>query len=242
MELNKIYLGNAYELIKQVPDKSVDLIITDPPYEIKDIHCSGILKESNNRPTFKQIQDKDLDKGIDYKILDDFMRVMKIPNIYIFCNKAQLPIYYKYFVEEHNCNWEILILAKTDPIPFCGTHYLVDKEYCLFFWQTGAYVDIPFDRAKTVFIKKRNTRDKLDYKHPTIKLYDLVEVLVKNSSQRWGVILDPFSGSGTTPLAAKRNGRQYLAFEIDKEYWETSIKRLQGENANGEFNLFDMEY
>ena len=43
MERNKIYLGDAYELIRQVQDKSVDLIITDPPYEIEGIHGSGIL-------------------------------------------------------------------------------------------------------------------------------------------------------------------------------------------------------
>ena len=181
MELNNIYLGDAYKLIKEVPDKSVDLIITDPPYEIEGIHGSGILKERNNNHAFEQLAESDLDKGIDYAILDDFMRVMKVPNIYIFCNKPMLPKYYKYFVEEHGCNWEILILAKTDPIPFCGTHYLVDKEYCLFFWKTGAYLNIPFDRAKTVFIKKRNVLDKKDFKHPTIKPIDLVEILIQNS-------------------------------------------------------------
>ena len=181
MELNKIYLGNSYELIKQVPSGSVDLIITDPPYEIEGIHGSGILKERNNANTFNELAETDLDKGIDYSILDEFMRVMKIPNIYIFCNKPQIPIYYKYFVEKHILNWEILILAKTDPIPFCGTHYLVDKEYCLFFWQTGAYLNVPFDRGKTVFIKKRNTKDKEDYGHPTIKPLDLIETLIRNS-------------------------------------------------------------
>lgn len=41
MELNKIYLGDAYELIKQVPDKSVDLIVTDPPYAIEGLHHSA---------------------------------------------------------------------------------------------------------------------------------------------------------------------------------------------------------
>lgn len=244
MELNKIILGNAYELIKQVPDKSIDLIITDPPYQIEGIHGSGILKERNNANAFNQIAESDLDKGIDYKILDDFMRVMKIPNIYIFCNKPQLPIYYKYFVEKHNLNWEIIILAKTDPIPFCGTHYLVDKEYCLFFWQTGAYLNVPFERARTVYITKRNVKDKNDFKHPTIKAADLIEMLAKNSidCQRGGVILDPFVGSGTTCLVAKRIGVKYLGFEINPEYHEIAIKRLQGENARGELNLFDIDY
>ena len=237
-----IYLGNAYELIKQVPDKSVDLIITDPPYEIEGIHGSGIMANRKAGNFSKEIEKHNLDKGIDYAILDDFMRVMKIPNIYIFCNKAQLPIYYKYFVEKHKLNWEILIFAKTDPIPFCGTHYLVDKEYCLFFWQTGAYIDIPFDRAKTVFIKKRNTADKNDFKHPTIKPLDLVETLIKNSvkTNGGGLILDPFVGSGTTCLAAKHLGHNYIGFEINKDFYQIACDRLQGINANGEMNLFDI--
>lgn len=57
-----------------------------------------------------------------------------------------------------------------------------------------------------------------------------------------GVILDPFVGSGTTCLVAKRLGVKYLGFEINPEYHEIAIKRLQGENARGELNLFDIDY
>ena len=215
-----------------------------PPYDIEGIHGSGILKERNNANAFEQIADSGLDKGIDLSILDEFMRVMKIPNIYIFCNKPQIPNYYKYFVEKHKLNWELLILAKTDAIPFCGTHYLCDKEYCLFFWQTGAYVNIPFDRAKTVFIKKRNVFDKKDYGHPTVKPIDLIETLIKNScdSNGGGLVFDPFVGSGTTCLAAKRLGLNYLGFEINPKWYQVAIDRMKGINAKGELNLFDIDY
>ena len=170
MELNNIYLGNCYELIKQIDDKSIDLIVTDPPYDIEGIHGSGLLK---NRPiekqTYNEISESDLDKGIDLKILDDLVRVMKKINIYIWCNKTQIYDYLTYFVKERNCSFEILVWAKENPIPFCGTHYLCDKEYCLYFWEQGAPVNIPYDRAKTYFISKTNSNDKKDYGHPTIK-------------------------------------------------------------------------
>lgn len=87
MEINKIHLGDCYELIKQLPDKSVDLIVTDPPYQIES------LKGGNNRlgrsamAYSKELGDNNLDIGIDNSILDQFMRVMKTPNIYIWCNK-----------------------------------------------------------------------------------------------------------------------------------------------------------
>ena len=182
MDLNKLYLGNAYELIKEIPDKSVDLIITDPPYDIEGIHGSGILKQKGCANTFNEIGANDLDKGIDLKILDDFVRVMKKINIYLWCNKTQIYDYMTYFVKERNCSFEILVWAKEDPIPFCGTHYLVDKEYCLYFWEQGAEVNIPFDRGRTYFISKRNTEDKNKYGHPTIKPIEFIKTLIKNST------------------------------------------------------------
>ena len=56
------------------------------------------------------------------------------------------------------------------------------------------------------------------------------------------MILDPFVGSGTTCLAAKHLGKNYIGFEINPEYYNIAIKRMKGENARGELNLFDMDY
>ena len=179
---NNIYLGDAYELIKNIPDKSVDLILTDPPYDIQGIHGGGIMKSRKKGNFTEEIKNAELDKGIDLKILDDFVRVMKKINIYIWCNKEQIYDYMTYFVKNRKCSFEILVWCKEDPIPFCGTHYLCDKEYCLYFWEQGAPVHIPYERARTYFVSKRNTQDKNDYKHPTCKLVDLLEILIKNST------------------------------------------------------------
>lgn len=194
MELNKIYLGDAYKLIKEIPDKSVDLIITDPPYQIEGIHGSGILKTRGKTPSFhNEIHDNELDKGIDLTILDDYVRVMKKINIYIWCNKLQIYDYMTYFVKERGCSFELLVWCKENPIPFCGTHYLLDKEYCLYFWEQGADVYIPFDRAKTYFISKTNVADKNDYGHPTIKPIEFIKKLIENSSKRGGGNIRYFS-------------------------------------------------
>lgn len=187
MEQDKIYLGDAYELIKEIPDKSIDLIITDPPYEIEGVHNSGILATRGKTGNFaNELKDNQLDQGIDIKILDDFVRVMKKINIYLWCNKEQIYDYMTYFVKQRKCNFEILIWAKEDPIPFCGTHYLKDKEYCLYFWEQGAEVYIPYERGKSVFIGKKNLEDKNLYKHPTIKPLELIKMLIENSSCRGG--------------------------------------------------------
>ena len=56
------------------------------------------------------------------------------------------------------------------------------------------------------------------------------------------IVFDPFAGSSTTLIAAKRLGYQYIGFEINPKYYEISVNRLKGFNARGEMNLFDIDY
>lgn len=122
---NEIILGNAYELIKQIPNKSIDLICTDPPYQIEGLHIgTGVLKDripskcrtgvlSNNY--VYQMMNGNLGNGIDKTILDEYVRVMKNINIYLWCNKEQLMTYLDYFVKGLDCNFEIFIWGKINP-------------------------------------------------------------------------------------------------------------------------------
>lgn len=185
MELNKIYLGDAYELIKQMPSKSVDIIVTDPPYQIEGISnkgkLHGIFAKDGHKATYEQDL-FELSKGIDLSILDEFVRVMKKINIYIWCNKEQIYDYLTYFVKEKKCNWEMIIWAKDNPPPFTCGHYLKDKEYCLYFWEKGVKVNPTWNTGKTVYISKTNVLDKNNYDHPTIKPCDLIENLIRNST------------------------------------------------------------
>ena len=68
----------------------------------------------------------------------------------------------------------------------------------------------------------------------------IIENLVANSSQTDEIILDPFVGSGTTCVAAKRLGRKYIGFEINEKYYKIAKDRLQGWNQKGEMSLFDI--
>lgn len=241
MEINKIYLGNAYELIKDIADKSVDLIVTDPPYKIKGLHeDTGLLKGRKNSHN-SQLRDNNLGDGINLKILDEFVRVLKKINIYIWCNKEQIYDYMTYFVKERKCNFEIIVWAKPNPAPFTNGHYLKDKEYCLFFWEKGVKLNGDYHSLKTYYIKNTNVEDKDNFLHPTIKPIDIIENLIKNSCGRGSIVFDPFMGSGTTALACKHLKRNYLGFEISEKYYKIAVDRLKGINAKGEMNLFDME-
>ena len=229
---NDILMGDALRLIKEMPDRCVDLIITDPPYLIEGLskRRAGIRRWNKSAcRVIDDIIDSGIEKGFDAAILPELVRVMKRINIYIFCNKAQIPGYLKFFVEDRKCAFDILIWAKQNPSPFYGAHYLADKEYILFFKESGApfHADT-FDRGRSVFFTQVNKTDREIYGHPTIKPQSIIETLIMNSSDRGDLVFDPFVGSGTTCAAAKALGRDYIGFELSPKWHAVAVDRLKG--------------
>lgn len=241
LENNNIYLGDSYELIKQVAEKSIDLIIIDPPYQIDGKPKS---EESIEKSTSKitrgisklnnELFDNEITQGIDEKIFDEFMRIMKMPNIYIWCNKKQTPMYFNYFVNKHKLNFDILIWNKPNVMPLYKNQYLNDVEYCLYFRGPGVCDPKNYQDAKTVFSSLVNKRDKDAFHHPTIKPLRIIETLIRNSSKENDLVFDCFLGSGTTAVASKNLNRQYLGIEINPKWFNVAKNRLEGVNANGQ--------
>ena len=233
--INTIINGNCYELIKSIPDKSIDLIVTDPPY---DLETSEKITDNEIGRTFKNCNEqlKEINEGIDLKILDEFIRVMKKPNIYIWCNKKQIIEYLNYFVTKHECSFEILTWCKTNPIPLCGGNYLIDKEFCLYF-RKNVKLNTKYKTASTYWITKKET-DKKEFLHPSIKPLKIIKTLIENSSNENDIVFDPFSGSGTTCMAAKETNRNYIGIEIKEKWHKISVDRLNGISANGQMSIF----
>lgn len=222
--------GNSYSLIKSIPDKSVDLIITDPPYLIESTN-GGTYNEMGKsiQHMNDQLKNGFLTEGIKEDILEDFVRVLKTINLYIWCNHKQIPMYLNYFVTKLGCKFDILIWNKTNATPLFCNKYLTDKEYCLYIRRGGYCNPANYNDAKTVFYQPINIKDKRLYEHPTIKPLNIIETLVRNSSKENDVILDPFMGSGTTGVAAKRNNRNFIGIELDKHFYKIAEKRINNE-------------
>lgn len=240
IEPNNIYLGDCYNLIKDIPDKSIDLIITDPPYQFATGGIkSGIFKYRNLAGTYCDIRNNELDKGIDKSILDQWCRVLKYIYIYIYiwCNKEQIQTYLDYFVKEKGCNFEILVWAKTNVPPFTSGHYLKDKEYCLLFWEQGAKIKGNYETLKTFYLGKTNVEDKKKYGHPTIKPIAIIKNMIINSTNEGDIVLDTFMGSGTTCKACKELNRKYIGFEINEEYFNIAKDRLDNIEKSGQISL-----
>ena len=127
--------GDCLEILKKLPDDSVDLVITDPPYEFAG--QGGGAFGSKQREYHNELENSDITKGFDTRILDELVRVMKKVNIYIWCNKEQINMYLNYFKD---FNMDLLVYCKTNPVPTCNNKYLSDIEYLLFFREKGVKV------------------------------------------------------------------------------------------------------
>lgn len=124
-------------------------------------------------------------------------------------------------------NIDLLTWHKTNPTPTCNNKYLSDTEYLLFFRENGVKVYGEYCTKKKYYVTPTNKADKDKYRHPTIKPLNIMENIVLNSSKEGEVVLDCFMGSGTTGVACKKLGRDFIGVELDKEYFEIAKERIE---------------
>lgn len=223
-----IYHQDCLEGLKAIKSGSIDLIVTDPPYLIKDTHAGGNTRLARTiQPVNDTLRDNGLVGGLNPAILPEMVRVLKTINLYIWCNKAQIPDYLAYFVGELGCSFDIIVWIKTNSPPTFHNKYLSDKEYCLYFRRGGYCQPASYETAKTAYFQPTNVKDKKAYPHPTIKPINIIKTLIENSSKPGNLILDPFLGSGTTAVACAELERKYLGYELNGEYYETAQRRIQ---------------
>lgn len=228
----QLFHGDCMDFLKTIPDKSIDLVVTDPPYivgtrggAIFGENSINYMQGQNHKPYFNE-EIEEMADGFSETILNELYRVMKKINCYFFCSQKQIPILVNYFVNKKGCNWNLLAWHKSNPIPACGNKYLSDSEYILFFREKGVKIYGSYDTKHTYYVSPANMADKEKYGHPTIKPLDIVKNLIINSSQENDTVLDPFMGSGTTGVACKELGRSFLGSEIKDEYFTLCQQRI----------------
>lgn len=157
--LNKIILGDSYKLIKELPDQSIDCIYTDIPYlyEHGGGGSSDVAKRINKQHNETLIEIRD---GIDYQLLNEFVRVMKKVNCFIWCSKNQIYDILKFFVEYENkeIHFEILTWNKTNPTPATNNVWLPDIEYCLYFREKGVVLNDGYEHKSKWYTSAINHR------------------------------------------------------------------------------------
>lgn len=217
-----LYNGDCLELLKGIPDNSIDLVVTDPPYMMTTGESGGAFGK-DKRAYHNEIDP--LTKNFNLDVLDELVRVLKKINIYIWCSKDQLRQYIDYF-EDRGCKTDLLCWHKTNPTPTCNSTYLSDTEYLLFFREKGVKVYGTYHSKKKFYVSPTNKEDKKLYGHPTIKPLEIIENLIINSSCVGDTVLDCFMGSGTTGVACVNTGRKFIGMELGAQYFNTATERI----------------
>ena len=202
---NKIINADCMDILKQLPDKCIDLVLTDPPYGIgidgqKQCECSN---PKHNR---KEHVRKEWDSSIPPKeVFEEMKRVSK--NMIIWGVN-----YFNEFLEQGHKGW--IVWDK-------GQDGLTMSD-CELAYST-------FNSPTRIFRMNRVELLKDGTIHPTQKPLRLFQRCVAEYSKENDLILDCFSGSGTTAIACHRLKRRFICIEKDKDYYEASVKRLEDE-------------
>lgn len=242
MELNKLYNEDCLTGLRQIQDGSIDLCVTDPPYWHKKSPGKPYSerRQCNTKSAFSNSElynyDGEMIKGMsdfDDKCIDAFLTAlapkMKIMNAYIFCSETQVP-YYAMWAERNGYMFSILVWEK--PLSIINKNrFSQNLEYIVRIYDYGTALN-RLDRNELYNrVKKSRPVDGADKIHLTQKPVSLMEEFVLLSSKAGDTVLDPFIGSGTTAIACIKSGRNYIGFEINKDFYDKAVQRVEIETA-----------
>lgn len=228
----KLLNDNCLEVMKNMPDESIDLIVTDPPYPTTARgnagNSGGMLQKDINKKgkVFAH-------NSIDCKeYAPEFYRLLKDgSHCYVMTNHVNLIHMLNTFTENGFRFIKSLIWDKGNKI--MGQYYMSQFEYILFF-RKGKGVKINNCGTSDVIPvpnKKQKGEDGKNL-HDTEKPVGLMDVLIGNSSKEGGLVLDPFMGIGATGVSAIGLNRNFIGIELDEKYFDIAKERIENINNN----------
>jgi site-specific DNA-methyltransferase (adenine-specific) len=230
LEVNKIYNMDCLEGLKQLDDNSVDLIITSPPYNLGKQHHTG-----NNR--FKSYNDYDdnmpeeLYQQWQVEVLDECFRVLKQDGSMWYNHKNRIRdgiqiTPYEWILKSkfaHLVKQEVVWFNRSQNFDKIRFYPMTERVYWLAkddktkMFNAIGHHDV-FDAKDW---KPEGTKSKFKRAYPEKMVEDIISCF-----ENANIILDPYSGSGTTCAVAKRMGKQYIGLELSKEYCDMSNERI----------------
>jgi DNA modification methylase len=212
-----IYNGDCIEYIKTIKDKSIDCLITDPPYGV-DIQFGAY----DNQLSRKIENDGNIEDALvllDEMLINVKSKLKEDAHIYIFCNWKIYPqfnqIISKHFQIKNLIIWDKLFMGMGD----LKGNYSSSYEMIVFAGGNREFLNRPKNIIQCRFSDERF--------HNTQKPVELIKQLIDNSTNVNETIFDPFLGSGSTVVAAKEMKRNFIGCEIDEQNYKITLKRLE---------------
>jgi len=211
MKINTIICGDSLTELKKLPDESIDLLLTDPPYNAKNIgpnervYTKGVM----------QLPQKEYEKFCKDWITEGLRvakRIAFTPGISNICFYPQ-PLW-------------VLCWHKPAAVSFnrMGGFNAWEPIFVYGKMQKGKRLGQDYLLFNTLNFTKGPEKD-----HPCPKPLQLIKLLVDKFSNEGEIVLDPFCGSGTTCVAAKQLGRKYIGIDINDDYIKITKQRLRQE-------------
>lgn len=248
--VNKVFNEDAIQGLNRIPDGSIDLILADPPYCLgKDYGNDSDRQEST---LYLQWMESWLDAAVP--------KLRHNGSLYIFLSWRFSPEIFVMLKKRMTMMNEIIWDRRVPSMGGSTRSFTSVHDTIGFFVKSKGYyfdldsVRIPYDaetkkaRSRSIFVGAKwleighNPKDLWSVTrlhkihpertdHPTQKPLEIVERMVKASCPPGGTVLDPFMGSGTSAVAAKRLGRNYVGFELNLEYCKIIESRLNSSEA-----------
>ena len=195
IEVNKIYNADCMDILKELPDKSIDLVLTDPPYNIKRFNKT----DGGNSKKIVSFGDRNK-KWNDFVVTQDY--------------------------------WNEIFRVSKNQIIFGMNNFELPKTEHFIVWDKGqkmpsfAECELAWSSCSTP-AKILRCRFETNKEHPAQKPLKLFEMILNDYSNENDLILDCFSGSGTTAIACHNLKRRFICIEKDYDYWKASCERLK---------------
>ena len=211
-----IFNTDCMELMSNIKQGGVfDVTLTDIPYDMVNRADNGLRNLNKDKADIITFNLNDF--------LDEIYRLTS-GSIIIFCGVNQVSQIYNYFADKQNNKQGTtrqLIWKKTNPSPMNGQYiYLSGIENAIWFKKRGATFNA---HCKNTVFEFPSGRSKI---HPTEKNHELIKDLILDNSNEGDIIFDPCAGSLAHCLVAKENGRRYVGCELNKEYFDSGVERL----------------
>jgi len=245
-----LYQGDCLSVLKKIKDNSVDLVFADPPYFLSN----GTFTCQNGKMVSVKKGEWDMGKGLEENLkfhinwIKECKRVLK-PNGTIWISGTYHSIYQCGYALQLN-DYRILneiVWYKPNASPNLSCRFFTASHETLIWARkekkgvhTFNYDLVKNNEWPNDFLKKKGFQmrsvwaiytpkkeEKTFGKHPTQKSLDLLNRIILSSTKKGDIVLDPFTGSSTTGIAAVSSGRKFLGIDIEKEYLDLSIKRYK---------------
>jgi len=215
MNFYNLYQGDCLDIMPNIKKKSMDLIITDPPYFLPINSYVGTRENGYNK---RSLADTSILKGFFERVFKEFDRIIKDDgSFYVFCDAQSYPIFYNAIYPY--CN-HVRLIIWDKLVSYNG--YTWRHQHELILWGEKENTErIPTGEGDIIKYRGVLQENRL---HPAEKPAGLLRILIKKHKDALN-ILDPFAGSGTTMYACQDLRRNCVSIELDENYCEVVKKR-----------------